>query len=71
MKLQPAYGDPGQAEHAGETMVAKNLPLSMAEELCGKINTFGRFLEEATRGEVWAFEVELQEKQECLRGVLT
>jgi hypothetical protein len=60
-------------------MVAKNLPLAMVAELCGKINTFGRSLEEATRGEVWAFaecvrrmdfEVELQEKQECLRGVL-
>jgi hypothetical protein len=51
----------------------------MAEKLCGKIYTFGRSLEEATPGEMCAFaervrrtdfEVELQEEQECLRGVL-
>jgi hypothetical protein len=36
-------------------MVAKNLPLAISEELCGKIYTLGRSLEEAIRAEVWAF----------------
>jgi hypothetical protein len=59
-----------------------NMPQAMAEKLCSKIYTFGRSLEEGTRSEVCAFakrvrrmdfevEVELQGKEECLRGVFT